>query len=915
MDCLNTRVARVFGKSRWLASPVNGLFWLVLLGLSLNAPGLAAAAAGGVDAKETGRDHAHYSADDPVNFQHMRLQLVFTPEGLMARACEGRVEYTLKPRAKETDTVRLEAVDMRILAVELPEQEKPPMFSYDDKVLTIQLPKPLKLDETLKLAVKYRLEEPRKGMHFVLPNASAPHKPLMVYTMSEPIEARYWVPAHDWPNARWTSDIEVTAPTPYSVVANGTLADKTRSSDGKSNTFHWRTENPTDPHLLGMVLGELVEQRDQWRDKPVLTFTQPGSEAAAKFTFRHVPEMLEFYSSLIGRDFPYPGYTHITVVDHHHGGMEHAGFSFVSPLYIADSDEGDWPLEHTESWLIAHMLGHQWFGGLVNYRSVSQAWLNEGFATYLDTLWTSHREMPARLEYEMWRKSRGVAAADSSETGKPMVNRDLADVEDVYEIDNNKIYLKGAWVLHMLRHQLGNEIFWRGVRNYLHDHEWQSVETTDLRQALEKASGRDLEQFFQQWIYGHGVPRLEVAYAWDAPHKRATITVKQTQKIDAATPAFACPLELWFRVKGRDTNFTVDLRDARHELRYDFSAEPTLFCVDPQEGLLKTLAIDMPQAMLLELARRGPTAISRLLAVEAMGKEPRTADIKTFEQVLKDESEFWAVRQSAAQRLGRMQNDEALQTLLNVEKSGIANQRVLSAVIEALGDFVVSPEAHGTVLKYADRQQPLSVETAAIRALGQMRASPELIARGQEAALAAARKPSRRAVRYAAFASLRALEDTNAYDAVLELAQPVRDDELRGQTISLLGRLGRREEVREPTRTILTAWLYDPDRAAQIAAIGALGELGDPRSLADLERMRSSARGEDVRKAAESAIDAIKRPEDPKRATSGLIDRLDTLEKQNQEMEKKLKALTDRLDATTKGRSPAKKTGATNEKK
>jgi len=331
--------------------------------------------------------------------------------------------------------------------------------------------------------------------------------------------------------------------------------------------------------------------------------------------------------------------------------------------------------------------------------------------------------------------------------------------------------------------------------------------------------------------------------------------------------------------------------------------------------LLKTLAVNVPQAMLAEQARRGPTAASRLLAVETIGKEPRTADIKTCDQVLTDESEFWAVRQSAARRLGRMQSDEALQALLNAERSGITNQRVLSAVIEGLGTFVVSQEAHGTVLKHADRQQPLSVETAAIRALGQMRASPELIARGQKAALEAARKPSRRAVRYAAFASLRALEDPNAYSAVLELAQPARDDELRGQAVSVLGRLGRREEVREQTRTILTAWLYDPDRAAQIAAIGALGELGDPRSLADLERMRGSARGEDVRKAAESALDAVKRPEDPKRADGGLIDRLDTLEKQNQEMEKKFKALTDRLDATSKGRSPAKKTGAKNEKK
>src|SRR5258708_17707655 len=224
-------------------------------------------------------------------------------------------------------------------------------------------------------------------------------------------------------------------------------------------------------------------------------------------------------------------------------------------------------------------------------------------------------------------------------------------------------------------------------------------------------------------------------------------------------------------------------------------------------------------AMLVEQARRGPTAISRLLAIEAIGPELRAANLKTFEQVLKDESEFWAVRQTAARRLGRAQNDDALQALLNVEKSGITDRRVMTAVIEALGNFVVSPGAHGTVLKYAGRQQPLAVETAAIRTLGRMRASPELIERAQETILAAARKPSRRAVRDAAFGSLRALEDTNAYSAVLELAQPARDDELRGQAISLLGRLGRREEVRDQTRTILTAWLYDPDRAAQIAAI------------------------------------------------------------------------------------------------
>src|SRR6266478_4102410 len=111
-NCLNTRSARISGRGIWIASKVNGLCWPTLLGLGLLAPRLATAAADHTDAKEVSHDRAHYSADDPVNFQHMRLQLTFTPEGLLARSCEGRVEYTLKPRAKEIDTVRLDAVDM-----------------------------------------------------------------------------------------------------------------------------------------------------------------------------------------------------------------------------------------------------------------------------------------------------------------------------------------------------------------------------------------------------------------------------------------------------------------------------------------------------------------------------------------------------------------------------------------------------------------------------------------------------------------------------------------------------------------------------------------------------------------------------------------------------------------------------------
>jgi aminopeptidase N len=856
--------------------------------------------------RKDGRDRAHYTADQPLQFLHMHLDLTFTPESLRARTCEGRVEYTLRPRIANVRSVRLDAVDMKILAVELLGETEVPPFAYDDKILTVSLPRPVGPDQTFKLAVKFRLADPLKGMHFILPNASEPKKPLMVYTMSEPLEARYWVPTHDWPNERWTSDIVVTAPVPYTVVANGVLHAKKSTADGKAVTFHWRSEMPTDPHLMGLVLGELVELRDSWRGKPVLVYTQPGSEVAAKYTFRRVPEILELYSRLTGIEFPYPGYTHITVVDHHHGGMEHAGFSFMDPRFMAAGEDGEQPLEFTESIYISHMLAHQWFGGIVNYRSVSQAWLNEGFAILLDSTWTSHTDSPHRFACKMWETARRVAALDSSETGKPLVNRNLQDVGGIFRMDGGKVYYKGAWVLQMLRHQLGEEVFWRGVANYLRSHRWQGVETHDLRRALEDVSGRDLEQFFQQWVYGHGVPRLEVTYAWDVVRKRATVTVRQTQKIDAATPAFAFPLDLYFRVGGEEKNITVAVSDARQEFTFDFPSEPALFCVDPKGGLLKTLVVKAPRALLRQQAQDGPTSLSRLMAVEELSKQSHPDAVEVLEQTLGKESEFWMVRQEAARGLGKMQTEAALQALLRAEKKSIAQARVLAAVLEALGNYIASPEAHATVLKYVAMGKKLYVEIAAVSALGRLRANAALIEQSLKALQSAARKPTRRAVRSAALRALAALDDPRSYATVVELAQPGHNDELRSQVIPILGRLGRHDDLRDRTREILTAWLYDPDRSAQAAAVASLGALGDPRAIADLKRIHNSVRDESLRKAAQRAVEAIQRPENPKQATTALIQQLGAIEKQNQELEKKLKDLSDKLDALKE--SPKKKT-------
>jgi HEAT repeat protein len=218
--------------------------------------------------------------------------------------------------------------------------------------------------------------------------------------------------------------------------------------------------------------------------------------------------------------------------------------------------------------------------------------------------------------------------------------------------------------------------------------------------------------------------------------------------------------------------------------------------------------------------------------------------------------------------------------------------RVLAAIIEALGSYTVSVDAHETVLRYAGPEQPLYVQHAAVTALGGLRASPELRQKSREQLARALEPNSRRYVRTAALRALRRMDDPESYNTVLALTKPGLDPDIRNQAITLLGRLGRLLDSRDETRNRLTEWLSDPDRGAQAAAATGLGELKDPRAIADLERINTSARVEGVRTAAREAIESIKRPDDPKASMAAVLDRLTALEKRNQELEKQIKALT-----------------------
>jgi aminopeptidase N len=241
---------------------------------------------------------------------------------------------------------------------------------------------------------------------------------------------------------------------------------------------------------------------------------------------------------------------------------------------------------------VTHMIAHAWFAGLTNYAHITEAWLNEGFATYLHILWKGEREGIEAFRREMASSRGRVARFDVVGTAQPMVNTEIPEPGAIYSFGAGAVYFKGAWVLHMLRRELGDETFWRGVHGFLETNRGRGVVTSDLQRAFQQTSGRDLNAFFDQWVYRGGTPRLDISYKWLAERRVLEIQVEQDQQIDAENPPFKLPLDLRFTVGGQVRDHRLDLTQATQRFEFECPQQPESVRFDPDVWALAVIRVD-----------------------------------------------------------------------------------------------------------------------------------------------------------------------------------------------------------------------------------------------------------------------------------------------------------------------------------
>src|SRR6266481_4732116 len=479
----------------------------------------------------------HLRADEPYarsrdyDLQHSRIALRFNLE---QKKVIGDVTHTLTVLRDATPKIVFDSAGLAIQNVTV--NKSPAKFEAKDNKLTVALPTAARAGEKLNIEIRYE-GKPTKGLYFILPDKDYPDRPKQIWTQGESEDTRYYLPTYDYPNDRLTTETVLTVPAAWITVANGKLIGVTDAGKG-NKTWTWRENLPSSTYLITVVAGEFDEVKETWRGIPVTYYAPKGRGDRLPINYGRTPAMMELFSKTFGVDYPWEKYAQVMVDDFVAGGMENSSAttntskSLVHPKLALEYFTG-------EDDLISHELGHQWFGDLVTCKDWGDVWLNEGFATFLEVVWSEAHFGKDQADYERWNGAREWFES-SSLWNKPIVRHDF---DDSSEFDGNA-YGKGGWDLYMLRHQIGEDAFYRGIKQYLEVNRGKNVVTADLAKAIEEATHANVDQFFSQWVYGAGAPKFDLSYTYDNEKHQVMLSVKQTQKIEGRVGLFRVPVEV-----------------------------------------------------------------------------------------------------------------------------------------------------------------------------------------------------------------------------------------------------------------------------------------------------------------------------------------------------------------------------------
>lgn len=764
------------------------------------------------------------------DLQHLRLALRPDP---VRGSLSATATLRLVPQADSLRQLafRLQGVKVTRVQAGWPDSTQAPVPFTPGDSLRITLQPAFPPDAPFDLTITYTAT-PRTGLYTTGPispgpapgrTTAAPRR--TVWAPGEPDGWRAWLPLPEATGDKATLDAALTLPAAYQVLFPGLPAGTEKHRDG-TQTWRFQPPVPLDLHTLGFAAGPFALAHDTLALPPADTLVvsyaavQPAA-GALEHTFRQVPDMLRFFAERLGTAFPLQHLAFVAVQDLPTETADSPGLVYL-PAPLPEAKAGETGAQDIH---LAAAIARQWFGVSVSPDFPPERWLFDGLATYLGALYLEAQDTTA-FRFQMAALAQSYEA-EAARYRRPLVWDQWAHPLDLHDAHSRS---KGAWVLHLLRQQVGDAAFWQTLRDFLQAHSGDVAQTGDFVRALEKATGQSWSSFMDQWVYGAGHPILEVRAAYDVQAEQLRLTLRQRQEGFLVPEVFAVSLTVAVHTLDGPLRFPVALHEREHTFTFPLALPPRFVEVDPEAALLVETRLVQPVTAWVAQLREATSPVVRQQAARALAHFVNEPDLLLGLRAAFADEPVAEVRAAIATCMGALPPSvSAERALLTALEDPNAQVRV--AALTALAAYPEAPAVIWEALARAHTDPDARVQAAAVRMVARTGASeaPGVV----RSALVT---PSYgEVIRRAALAVVPHVAFTPAerWTLALGYSQAAQPTAVRLAAIGVLQALAPQERRAQPR---LVQLLDDPVLPVRQAAVTALGAAGDATALPELER-------------------------------------------------------------------------------
>ncbi len=499
---------------------------------------------------------------NPIDVQHYRFELTLSDA---SDTIKGTASITIKFSARaygyQLNLASINAGGKGMEVQDVSEAGRSLFFTHQNNLLNIQLADAAKTGDTRTFSIRYK-GIPADGLII----GQSIFKKRTFFGDNWPNRAHNWLPCNDIPLDKASLEFIVTAPQHYSVVSNGIKVKEELLADSTKLT-HWKEDVllPTKVMVIGAA-DFAVGDAGSVGNIPVYSWVYEEEKDKGFYDYSQAKEILKFFIQYIG---PY-GYKKLANVQSKtiFGGMENASAIF----YFEQSVTGKRTIED----LLAHEIAHQWFGNMVTEKSFNHLWLSEGFATYMTNIYLESQYGPDSMARRMQgERSQVVAFAQNS--AMPVIDT----TSDYMQLLNANSYQKGGWILHMLRHAVGNDAFHKLIQEYYKRYAGKNANSDDFITLAQEVCGKPLAPMLNQWLRKPGLPVLNISWKYNTARKAVILSVEQKQPV-----LFSFPLEVLIKTEKGDIFKTVNISAQKSTFTFPSMNKTTAMEFDPGTNLL-----------------------------------------------------------------------------------------------------------------------------------------------------------------------------------------------------------------------------------------------------------------------------------------------------------------------------------------